>query len=286
MAGSARMTSAKLLLFLIPACLAAQSHAGKPVPEFVNGDECLFCHRNNIGPNWQKNAHGTTVRPREESTTDFKLGGRNHTRQLKKDGYNKFAIYDTAKKGWDSSAFTENCTGCHNTGIDSKTGSFSSFGIDCYACHGVVDLNHSNDTSLVWLSKKNKTDAKAVAATCAQCHLRESAKSKSTGKPWPDNFVIGDNLWDDYQADLSRAADPTLNAGDRHVYRNVRDVTESGSEVTCISCHSVHGNSSAKHRRVLTSTACLDCHNAEGPKKVIKKYAAVSRTCDLTAPQP
>jgi len=25
--------------------LAAQDHAGQPVPKYVTGDECLFCHR-------------------------------------------------------------------------------------------------------------------------------------------------------------------------------------------------------------------------------------------------
>src|SRR5215217_7732923 len=43
------------------------NHAGKPVPEYVHGDECLFCHRNDIGPGWQKNAHGITVRQREDA---------------------------------------------------------------------------------------------------------------------------------------------------------------------------------------------------------------------------
>ncbi|HYM13228.1 MAG TPA: hypothetical protein VEU62_20980, partial [Bryobacterales bacterium] len=38
------------------------NHVGKPIPDFVHGDECLFCHRNDIGPGWQKNAHGITVR--------------------------------------------------------------------------------------------------------------------------------------------------------------------------------------------------------------------------------
>src|SRR5213078_1528900 len=32
------------------------NHIGKPIPEYVHGDECLFCHRNNIGSTWQKNA--------------------------------------------------------------------------------------------------------------------------------------------------------------------------------------------------------------------------------------
>ena len=43
------------------------NHAGKPVPDFIHGDECLFCHRNDIGPGWQKNAHGLTVRQREDA---------------------------------------------------------------------------------------------------------------------------------------------------------------------------------------------------------------------------
>src|SRR5262245_32450437 len=43
------------------------NHVGKPVPEFVHGDECLFCHRNDIGPGWQKNAHGLTIRQNEDA---------------------------------------------------------------------------------------------------------------------------------------------------------------------------------------------------------------------------
>src|ERR1700730_811298 len=42
-------------------------HVGKPVPEYTHGDECLFCHRKDIGTNWQKNAHGVTVRQREDA---------------------------------------------------------------------------------------------------------------------------------------------------------------------------------------------------------------------------
>jgi hypothetical protein len=26
------------------------NHVGQPVPEYVHGDECLFCHRFNVGP--------------------------------------------------------------------------------------------------------------------------------------------------------------------------------------------------------------------------------------------
>ena len=37
-------------------------HVGRPIPEYVTGDECLFCHRANIGPTWGQNVHNLTVR--------------------------------------------------------------------------------------------------------------------------------------------------------------------------------------------------------------------------------
>lgn len=280
-AGFALMIRGALLGLLLPFYLAAQTHAGKPVPEFVPGDECLFCHRNSIGPGWQKNAHGTTVRSREDGS--YTLGGRNHSAELKKEGYSKFAIFDKQTGTWNTTSFTEKCTGCHNTGIDAKTGSFAAFGLDCYTCHGIVDLNHSTDTSLVLLSKKRRDDVAAITSICAQCHLRESSRSRSTGKPWPNNFVAGDNLWLDYEADLKKAIELELNAGDRHIYRNVQDVLENASEVTCLSCHNLHGNSTTKHRKVLTSQACVDCHEASGPKKLVKQYSVSSKTCNYSA---
>src|SRR5437899_2643958 len=36
-------------------------HAGKPLPNFMSGDECLFCHRD-VGPGWPTNRHGQTIR--------------------------------------------------------------------------------------------------------------------------------------------------------------------------------------------------------------------------------
>lgn len=289
------------------------NHVGQPVPEFVHGDECLFCHRNDIGQTWQKNSHGVTIRQREDAPDlaavlasqpalsrlaaeiEYFLGSRNRIRFLKKDGYGRFAMLDTqaflgpdrkasawiglSAPVWDRSRFAERCAGCHATGIDAKTRTFAAFGLDCYTCHGNVNLEHSNDTSLIWLSKKRRSDAQAVTSICAQCHLR-GGRSRSTGLPYPNNFVAGDNLFQDYEADFTKAEDASLNPGDRHVYRNVRDVVLNGSETTCLACHRVHANHSQPHRRVLTTSACLDCHYAEGPKKNVKTYTVTSPLCE------
>lgn len=290
------------------------NHVGKPVPEFIHGDECLFCHRNDIGPGWQKNSHGITLRHQEDAPdlgqflkeqpallalaqkVEYFLGSRHRVRFLRKEGYGKLALLnaqvvlgpdgraqqwlDADKPAWDKHRFADRCAGCHATGVDPVTRSFTAFGLDCYACHGVVDLDHTKDTSLVLLSKKRRSDARSITSTCAQCHLR-MGKSKSTGLPYPNNFVAGDNLFQDYQVDFSKADDQGLNPGDRHILRNVRDVVMYGSEFpTCLNCHDLHKQSTVKHRRAPRTAACTDCHNAEGPLKVVKPYTVRSPLCE------
>jgi predicted CXXCH cytochrome family protein len=287
-------------------------HAGKPVPDFVHGDECLFCHRNTIGPGWRKNPHGLAMRDKQDAPdlmaylqaepavrgfaddVTHTLGSRRQIRFLKQTGYGKQAILsvklELPKDGkprwtglddahWQPGKFEAECVGCHATGVDSKTRSYSAIGHDCYTCHGVVDLEHSTDTSKIFLSRKRRSDTLAITSTCAQCHLR-GGKARTTGLPYPDNFVPGDNLFKSYEADLSKAGDRALNPGDRHVWESVRDVVQNGSDTTCISCHSVHGNSTARHRRVLSGAICLECHNAGGPKKNVKPYTVHSALCE------
>lgn len=262
---------------------------------------------------WPKTAHGATVREREDAPelgrvlegqtalasiapqVEFFLGSRAHIRFLRKEGYGKFALLgtqavlgpdhkaqswvDLEKPVWDKNKFADRCAGCHTTAVDPATKAFTAFGLDCYTCHGVVTLDHTKDTALMWLSKKRRDDAPAVTSICAQCHLR-MGKSRSTGLPYPNNFIVGDNLFQDYEVDFSKADDPNLNPGDRHVLRNVRDAALYGSKVTCLDCHRVHAGSSVKHRLALSGPICLDCHNAQGPKKPAKKYTVHSALCE------
>jgi predicted CXXCH cytochrome family protein len=294
------------------------SHAGKPIPDFAGGDECLFCHRNDIGPAWQTSSHGATIGQRQdapelagllrgvaalssvEPEIEYFLGSRNRVRFLKKDGYGRFAILATQAKlnpdrgatrraeqwldldrtGWDRERFANRCAGCHATAVDSKTRAFRAFGLDCFTCHGEVPPGHTENTSLVWLSKKRRSDIRAVTSLCAQCHLR-GGRSRSTGLPYPNNFVAGDNLFQDYEVDFATADDPKLNAGDRHIWKNVRDVVLYGSEIpSCISCHQVHGGSSAKHRRAPRTALCAECHNPEGPLSVVKPFVVRNPVCE------
>src|SRR5205823_3375159 len=96
-------------------------HTGQTLPEHVHGDECLFCHRNDIGQTWQKNTHGISLRSREDAEelvkklnppkeVEFFLGSRHEIRFLKKDGYGKFAILGKgANRTWYPDLFANRC---------------------------------------------------------------------------------------------------------------------------------------------------------------------------------
>ena len=287
------------------------NHVGKPIPEYVHGDECLFCHRNTIGATWQKNAHGLTVRQGEDAPElqtlarklselssvineiGYFLGSRHRLRFLKKSGYGKFSILnfqavlganviDKASgdsPSWDKEKFGRRCAGCHATAVDASSNSFTAFGIDCYACHGLATLEHSNDTSLMWLSKKRRDDARAITSICAQCHVRYG-KSRSTGLPYANNFIAGDNLFQDFAVDFARVDDETLNAGDRHVLRSVRDVAVRGdTSAFCLTCHDVHVSSTARHSQARRGAICADCHGTKFTPQV-KPFEVHSALCE------
>jgi len=285
------------------------NHVGKPIPEYVHGDECLFCHRNTIGATWQKNAHGVTVRQGEDAPElqaltrklpelssvvneiGYFLGSRHRVRFLKKSGYGKFSILNlqallgsnAIEKGespaWDNEKFGRRCAGCHATAVDANTNAFTAFGIDCYACHGLATLDHSNNTALMWLSKKRRDDARAITSICAQCHVR-FGKSRSTDLPYANNFIAGDNLFQDFAVDFMKADDESLNPSDRHVLRNVRDVVVRGDLSTfCLTCHDLHVSSTSRHSQARRGAICADCHGAKFTPQV-KPYEVHSPLCE------
>jgi predicted CXXCH cytochrome family protein len=254
-------------------------HVGRDLPEFVTGDECLFCHREVVGPEWSQNRHQHTMRA---EGSEMLVGGRRTTRQLRpsKD-YGKVEIASLTKKGhWEADTFAERCAGCHATAVDSKTGAFSAFSLDCSVCHGDVQLDHSKAPETALLSKRIDQDPRVVTSICASCHLR-GGRSRSTGRPYPNHFVAGDNLFRDLQADLSESAIASAHPLDRHILENIRDVVVNGrTETTCLSCHRVHRSSSRRHRRLPDAAICQTCHEEESKRPPKKLPPIHSKTCE------
>jgi len=300
-----------------------EDHVGQPIPPYMTGDECLFCHRD-IGKHWPTNPHQLTLRsalPQDPSSfllsqlpggdevlqqADFLMGGQQVARALKRSSkYGRLELSSarafpadtrpdnkeqpvkgSADHVWHASHFADRCAGCHCTAVDAQSRAFSTVGLDCYVCHGVVDLQHTKDTRQVLLSSTNQP-AKQVAAICGQCHLR-GGHSKSSRLPYPNTFVPGDNLFRDFQVDLSAQHIQSMVPIERHIFQNVREIVVLGKEqVTCLSCHQVHGNDVARHREVQAAAICGSCHaSTEHPEALIEHYqpalekGAASRTCE------
>jgi hypothetical protein len=286
-------------------------HVGKVLPNLVTGDECLFCHRD-VGPSWGDNRHNLTMRPATPESAalgllrsspgftdaadqvELLLGSERRVRFLKRaDAYGKLEMLTTAfspdERGeghlvdasdlqWDAAAFADRCSGCHATAVDSETQAFAAVSLDCATCHGDVPLAHANDVALVHLSEKNRA-ARDVVSICGQCHLR-GGTSRSTGRPYPNQFVAGDNLFRDYQVEWDMAAIERMSPGDRHVFRNIRDVALLGKlDVTCLSCHQVHEQSTAQHQELRRASLCVTCHFGNQVAPTLGRMKAHNDVC-------
>ncbi len=288
-------------------------HVGQELPEYVTGELCLFCHREKIGPSWTKNRHNLTIRDVDAGSAAIhalnESPAKSFAEKIKYVMGNKYVhlflkpsldyghlemlsvewsppgentqgrLNHLEQPHWDGKSFAISCAGCHTTAVDSKTQSFSALSLDCYACHGNVAVEHPNKPELAHLSSRRKDSAAVITSICAQCHVR-TGQSKSTGLPYPNTFVAGDNLFRDFKADFSDAVIANLSIADRHVMENIRDVVIHGKEsMTCLSCHDIHGQSTKKHRQLSRTDYCMHCHNPTGPMIEVKPFSSHSKTC-------
>lgn len=291
-------------------------HVGQPLPEYVTGDECLFCHRNDVGPTWRDNAHQRTMReldraapPYREMSNDSEIApllaeatveigaGGDVVRFLKPTGrYGQLSLLNrawtssdrpetaaTAADGppaWDDERFGLRCAGCHATAVETEARAFSSPSLDCYTCHGAVDIDHGEDTSRMIFADGRSDPAPVIVSICGQCHVR-TGRSRSSGLPYPNTFVAGDNLFRDFAVDLSPSALESVGPADRHVLENVRAVVVEGVEaMTCLTCHDVHGQSTERHEGLRAQSSCFTCHLDGKPLTEVVHYVATSELCE------
>jgi len=278
-----------------------ETHVGQPVPAYEDGNTCLFCHRMSVGPGWQTNRHATTLRalsdePNAKQLNDraegaeLVLGRTERVRFLKRTGaYGTLALLDAAwspptnawsgNATWDNAAFGAKCAGCHASGVDSAVRTFQTPSLDCHTCHGLAEPEHTQDGALMLLSAKGETRPEIEISICGSCHLR-GGTSKSTGLPYPNNFVPGDNLFKDFEVDFAQAQlDPAKNR-DTHVMQNARDVVVLGkTETTCTSCHDIHKETSVKHTKLPEREICFACHVRGASMKTVRMAERHSATC-------
>jgi hypothetical protein len=186
---------------------------------------------------------------------------------------------DGAARFGDGQHFASRCAGCHTTAVDPVSLAFATAGLDCYTCHGTADAEHANDATLMLLSHDRKDPPRVIVSICGSCHIRHG-RSRSTGRPFANNFVAGDNLFQDMEVDFAAADDVGLNLIDRHVLVNIRNVVIEGNEsTTCLTCHDVHGASTRRHRELADTDYCALCHDPSEPKTRHRSYEVHSEAC-------
>jgi hypothetical protein len=243
-----RWTALALLLYSAMTGRELQAQAPQSVHEgYPTGDSCLFCHRNDIGSTWLINSHAWTTRPAGESPSVAALPldathviGNEHYRALKQNGYGKLSLRSIGGSRWQENVFERECAGCHTTAVDPATGQFSSVGLDCYSCHGNVPDDHATNKNSALLAKGRKASPKEELSICGSCHLR-GGRSRATGRPYPNAYVAGDDLFEDFDIDRALALQAQFDATDTHVHMKTRAVLEGKSTKTCVDCHRVHG---------------------------------------------
>ena len=292
-------------------------HVNKPLPMYTTGEECLFCHREKVGNTLSTEAHAQTMRvvqavsptlrallASEDAAsfageTTYVLGGSQVRRFLKPNGaYGQFALHAAkwtpgeegeagmltgADGAWDNDRFAQRCAGCHATAVETEYHAVSAASLDCFVCHGDTPQGHQNKPERALFAAKREREPLVEISICAQCHLR-GGSSRSSGLPYPNQFVPGDNLFRDFEVDLSSETIAAMNAGDRHIFENVRAVLFGGVlDLTCTSCHDIHDQSSRKHRilkRLQRDAYCRICHDNLEDYSSLVGYDVHSDLCE------
>ncbi len=289
-----------------------EDHVDKKLPQFTEGGECLFCHRTESISKWDRNRHQRTMRlaapdePAMQALADagldelanevgLLLGAGEHARYLQKsakygqaemlpvtftnnDEGGTLAHADSAV--WDTVAFAERCAGCHASGIDRETLAYQAVAHDCFVCHGEVPTTHTAKPEEALFAKAGQHGPEVLTAICASCHVRTGI-AKSTGRPYPTNFVPGDNVFKDFEIDFSDDAIAALNPIDAHVLMNVRDVVVRGIVgETCMTCHDVHDQNTEAHELLKTRQDCYVCHQEGVRKSDVPPFDVHSAICE------
>jgi len=202
----------------------AFSFGGPGRPGYVGSEKCMECHEE-IYRMWKLTPHANMLRDAKKDPSVIKARGFENVPFEKKDIYwtigshwiQKYITYidgdyyvlpkywNLVKDEWEPYSifnwrqrpYTVFCDGCHTTGFDPKTLTFSEPSIGCEACHGPgkEHVETENPSKIVNPSKLDKMRSDMI---CMACHT-DGRDTKYGGKfPFPAGFTPGEDLRDYY----------------------------------------------------------------------------------------
>jgi len=166
------------------------------------------------------------------------------------------------------------CDGCHSVDYDIESKSVSEWNVGCEKCHGpgAAHVDSPDSDNIVNPARLDHVRGNDV---CIQCH----SQGQPPGNPindlwfdWPVGYIAGDRLaefWDLEEHRLGEETPTHWPDGSAHKNRmQGNDFVQSvmyTKNVSCWSCHDVHGTENEADLIKPAQSLCLTCHGPESP---------------------
>ncbi|HEY3490326.1 MAG TPA: multiheme c-type cytochrome [Candidatus Deferrimicrobiaceae bacterium] len=334
------MASAALALLCVPS--AASAFGGPGAKGFAGSERCEECH-DEIYNQWILTPHANMLRdakknrkavaaidfsrvPFKRKDINWSIGShwvQKYLTRIDNDYFVLPKVWNLVADDWEpysmfnwrEKPYTIWCDGCHTTGFDPETKSFTEPSIGCESCHGPGD-KHAKSQAAADIVNPAKLPKDRADMICEQCHT-DGKDTKAGGQfPFPANYRPGNNI-DDFYTNFF-APKPKSNRWywgsmdylERHrmfmfwqskFYSTARacdvcgfDRGASGPakaerymsrDEYCGTCHQKILKISKLHSRHDPSEAeCIDCHPAS-PTKDGKRYSIHDHKFDFSGPE-
>lgn len=163
------------------------------------------------------------------------------------------------------------CLHCHASGVarslpDARNhytaAPFAFGGITCESCHGDASAHLASGGKTPML-KLDKLEPARRDSVCLNCHLEGQAAVDRKGKRIED-FRPGDNLFDYTLYFVYRGENGSGGRATSQWEALLKSacMRQSGTRMTCTTCHDPHGAPAPENRMAFYRQKCLQCHNA------------------------
>ncbi len=181
---------------------------------------------------------------------------------------------------WKTRSNFKLCAGCHSTGVDATSHTWTEQNITCESCHGPGKAHVEKPTATNIVNPARLTTERSMEV-CLACH--QAGKPAGNEYAWPVGYQPGKKLadyWHGFEPEPGKQTAEFWNNGTAHKNR-VQGNTFAQSVmhahgIQCSNCHDSHGsrNLSMTVKSASTNALCLTCH---GPgKSVGPNYATIT----------